>query len=101
MGAINTHMQLTTITPYWNKETTMASNKLPLSNDFFKQLSQDYAQLAFMLRVQENVTFRATFHGHAPERQVLLYLVEQLEGLIFKTFQLKNKVEERLQEGAF
>jgi hypothetical protein len=76
----------------------MASNKLSASTDFFKQLSQDYAQLTFMLRVQENVTFRATIHGHASERHVLLYLVEQLDGLIFKTFQLKDKVEERLQE---
>lgn len=76
----------------------MANSTLPASADFFKQLSQDYEQLTFILRVQENVAFRAAFHGREPERQLLLYLVEQLENLILKTYQLKDRIEERLQE---
>ena len=89
-------MQLTTLTPYTTKEHTMAHAKIPASADFFKQLSQEYEQLRFILYVQESFTFGAAIHGYEPESQLLLYLIEQLDVLISQTQKLKDKVEKRL-----
>ena len=78
----------------------MALDKLPASAEFFKQLSQDYEQLRFLLHVQETFTFSAAIHGYEPESQLLLYLVEQLGILMSQTQKLKDKVEKRLRESA-
>ncbi len=74
----------------------MAKPRLSVSAEFFKQLSLEYQQLKFIIRVQENFAVGALIHGYELERQYLLYIIEQLEVLILKTQQLKDKIEKRL-----
>lgn len=76
----------------------MAKPNLPASADFFKQLSKDYEQLRFMLRVQEAFTICAAIQDYDVEKQVLPYLIEQLEIFTFKIQQVKDKIERRMQE---
>jgi hypothetical protein len=76
----------------------MASEKLPALADFCKQLSQDYEQLRFILQVQKSFTSSVANYGYEDENRFLLYIIEHLDLLIFKTQQLKDKVESRLRE---
>jgi len=76
----------------------MASEKLPALADFCKQLSREYEQLRFILQVQQSFTSSVANYGHQSESRFLLYLIEHLDLLIFKTQQLKDKVESRLRE---
>jgi len=96
MGAFNTHMQLTTITPYGNKEHTMANIKLPASAEFFKQLSIEYQQLKIVIQLIETFAFRATVRGHELGDSRLLLILEQLEVLVLKAQQLIYDLEKRL-----
>ena len=64
-----------------------------------QQLSLEYQQLKFIIQVQENFVLGALIRGSELERQYLLYIVEQLEVLILKTQQVKDKVEKLLYEG--
>ncbi len=75
----------------------MGEPRLPASAEFFKQLSLEYQQLKFIIHVQENSVVGALIHGCELERQYLLYIIEQLEVLILKTQQLKDKIEKRLR----
>lgn len=74
----------------------MAISKLTASAEFFKQLSFEYEQLKFIIQVQENFALGSLIHEHELETQYLLYIIEQLGVLIFKTQQLKEKVEKQL-----
>jgi hypothetical protein len=76
----------------------MAIEKLPALADFCKQLSREYEQLSFILKVQESYTSSVENFGHPSESRFLLYLIEHLDLLIFKTQQLKDKVENRLRD---
>jgi len=78
----------------------MAKPNVPASADFFKQLSQNYEQLRFLLHVQETFAFGAAIHGYEPESQLLLYLIEQLGILISQTQKVMDKVEKRLRDCA-
>jgi len=74
----------------------MALSKLPASAEFFKQLSFEYQQLKFIIQVQENFVLGALIRGSELDERYLLYIIEQLGMLIFKTQQLKEKVEKHL-----
>jgi len=76
----------------------MAISTLTASAAFFNQLSLEYQQLKFIIQVQENFVLGALIRGSELDERYLLYIVEQLEVLILKTQQLKDRVEKRLYE---
>ena len=74
----------------------MATAKLPASAEFFKQLCLECQQLKFIIQVIENFAFQALVQRYELENQYLLYILEQLGGLILKTQRLMDELEKRV-----
>ena len=74
----------------------MAEPRLPAHAEIFKQLSLDCQQLKLILRILEELIFRALVRGRELGDGRLLILHEQLEVFVLKAQQITDDLEKRL-----
>ena len=74
----------------------MAEPRLSAHAEIFKQLSLDCQQLKLILRILEELIFRALVRGRELGDSRLLILHEQLEVLALKAQQTTGDLEKRL-----
>ena len=74
----------------------MAEPTVSASAEIFKNLSLDCQQLKLILRILEELIFRALVRGRELGDNRLLILHEQLEVLVLKSQQITDDLEKRL-----